>query len=230
MHQSTKTRKKLNRRYILKRALFVLATLVAIGIMSIANPFILSEGRDSVVSVTTRSLEIDEATPKRKIAATNVKAAELSEEALDEAAEESTPETPTTEESIQEEYIILTDSEKKMIASLVYLEARGESLECQEAVASVIINRFTTGDCNSIEDVIYAKRQFTPAKYVSSTTPTKTQLDIVEKIALTGPTIPEYVTYFRARYYHNWGGLHNYCYYSNTYFSYDQEVYNQVMN
>lgn len=162
----------------------------------------------------------------------------IEEQIAESAAEEATIVVPETEESDKDKetdtdndtdsyYVNLTKDEKHQLACLLYLEGRGESLECQYAICSVVINRFTTGDYDSILDVIYAKNQFQPARFISSTTPTKTQTDIVEEVCKEGPTIPEYVTYFRASYYHNWSGLVDYKAIDNTYFSYSTKLYNK---
>lgn len=125
-------------------------------------------------------------------------------------------------------YIDLTSNEKQMLASLLYLEARGESYECQKAIASVVINRFTTGNYNSISDVIYEKNQFTPAKYVKELVYNDEQIAAVEEICMNGPSIPEYVTYFRAHRYHSWGDLIAYKQIDSTYFSYSQALKAEV--
>lgn len=129
-------------------------------------------------------------------------------------------------------YIDLTEIEKYHFATLIWLEARGESIECQYAVASVVINRLTCcqkGYSNNkyedILDVIYAKNQFSPAHLITRNEPDQTQIDIVEEICKNGPTIPEYITYFRADYYHKWNNLKSWDYYDNTYFSYDVNIY-----
>lgn len=125
-------------------------------------------------------------------------------------------------------YINLTDSEKHQLACLIYLEARGESEECQYAVGSVVINRFTTGKYNSILDVIYAEGQFTPASQIKYTTPTDVQISIVEDLCLNGPTIPDYVTYFRADYFHTWSSTQDWKQIDKTYFSIDKKLYTQI--
>ena len=126
----------------------------------------------------------------------------------------------------EQDYIELTDDEKWQLACLIYLEARGESEECQYAVGSVVLNRLTEYDkYTCIEDVIYAKHQFTPAKLIPETTPYQLQLDIVDELCKHGPTIPKSVTYFRAGYYHNFDECIEYNYFSNTYFSHDRALY-----
>lgn len=138
-------------------------------------------------------------------------------------------EIETAESEMAEWYIELTEDEKYILATLIYLEGRGESLECQYAIGSVVLNRMTTSG-SDLESVIYAKGQFQPAYLISSTDPTGTQLEIVNQLCISGPTLPEYVTYFRAEYYHEWGDLNPYTCIDNTYFSYSGDVCRQVMS
>lgn len=55
--------------------------------------------------------------------------------------------------------IILSDAEREMIERVVAAEARGESFEGQAAVAEVIYNR-CINRCQSVEEVIWADKQF----------------------------------------------------------------------
>lgn len=116
-------------------------------------------------------------------------------------------------------YIELTEEEKHELACLIYLEGRGESLECQTAIGSVVLNRYTTGDYDSLHDVIYAEGQFTPAYLIDNTEPSITQIQIVNDLCMNGPTLPEYVTYFRANKYHTWSSTEPYKQIDGTYFS-----------
>lgn len=118
-------------------------------------------------------------------------------------------------------YIELTDDEIRDFATLVYLESGAESYECQCAVASVVINRMTTRGM-SLHDVIYERNQFSPAYLVSSTSPSESTLNAVMEVITNGPTIPEYVTFFRADYYFDWATP--YTAIDHTYFSYDENV------
>ena len=115
-------------------------------------------------------------------------------------------------------------SQIRDLATLVYLEAGSESLQCQKAVVSVVLNRMTTRN-QTFEQVVYAKNQFTPSGLIRYRKPSKTSYKATKYVLKHGPTIPEYVTYFRADYYFNWGN--RYKQYKNidrTYFSYDVKV------
>lgn len=124
--------------------------------------------------------------------------------------------------------VSLTADEANMLAALVTLEAQGESYECQKAVASLVINRMLTSNL-TLEGVIYQKNQFSTASKVASTTPTASCTNAVNDVLTNGTTIPIYVTFFRASYYHSWGDLVNYCCIDNTYFSYSQALKNQYV-
>ena len=114
---------------------------------------------------------------------------------------------------------VLTDEEKEMFAAIIYLEGGSESYECQLGIGSVILNRLESGYWgNTLESVLYAKNQFTPAHRIKSTTPTDTQRKVVEQLLTEGTTLPYYVMYFRAWYYFSWA--ESYSHIDDTYFSY----------
>lgn len=129
------------------------------------------------------------------------------------------PEVPTY-------YIQLTDDEKDILATLLYLEGNTESLECQKAICSVILNRMTMWDM-TLEEVVYQKTngfyQFSPAPNIEYYEPTITQIQIVEELIMSGPTIPEYVCFFRSDYYHDWPGINDFECFDHTYFSYSDK-------
>ena len=121
------------------------------------------------------------------------------------------------------DYIYLTEDEINTLATLVYLEARGESYECQKAVASVIINRMTTTGM-SLNEVVYQPKQFEPAALIERNEPNDQTLEAVKYVVKHGPTVPEYVTFFRADRYHRFGDLVDYAVIDNTYFSYSESL------
>lgn len=143
-----------------------------------------------------------------------------------------TPEEMTSQESLDEEskyehyYVYLTYEEEWALACLIWLESRGESIECQKAVASVVINRYVLDPYKypTLFDVIYEEGQFSPAKFIESTTPDDLQLSIAHEVAKFGPTIPEYVTYFRSKYYHEFTDLVDFKNIDDTYFSYSESL------
>ena len=115
----------------------------------------------------------------------------------------------------------LTAGERELLAQLLYHEARGESLECQKAVASVILNRVDSkiwGD--SLTDVIYAKNQFEPVVkgLLPNTKPLQKQYEAIDYVLENGATVPEEVLYFRADHYFEWAT--DFMNMDNTYFSF----------
>lgn len=115
----------------------------------------------------------------------------------------------------------VTPAEREMLARLVYREVNVESIDCQRAVVSVVLNRLENGRWgNSIKDVIYAEGQFSPAYLISSTTPNNTNYEAVDYVLRNGSTLPAYVLYFRADYHFNWQGYKPYTRIDKTYFGY----------
>lgn len=115
----------------------------------------------------------------------------------------------------------ITSAEREMLARIVFLESNTESIECQKAVVSVIINRWQDGYWgDTLRDVIYAKNQFTPSHHIYKTTPTETNYAAVDYVLKYGCTIPEYVKYFRTNHHFNWSGYEAYIKIDHTCFGY----------
>lgn len=134
------------------------------------------------------------------------------------------PTSPVTEPKI---FIDLSEDDQWLLSQVVYLESRGESTECQLAVASVVINRMETQG-KSMYDIIYAKNQFAVTPNIGKYTASRPVKEIVKKIINEGTTVPRCVTFFRADYYHNWSDLvQPYCSIDNTYFSHDIRLCSQ---
>lgn len=127
--------------------------------------------------------------------------------------------TTSRSQESREHYASLDDRET--LARLVFLEANTESLECQKAIVSVIINRVNSGYWgNTVNSVVYAKNQFTPASRIPYTTPTDINYEAVDYVLENGVTLPSYVLYFRANYHFNWFGYVPYTSMGSTYFGY----------
>lgn len=108
--------------------------------------------------------------------------------------------------------------DRELLARLLYTEARGESIECQRAVVSVVVNRLNSGYWGSTyKSVIEAQGQFDLGRKLENVTPNQTQYEVVDYVLNNGITIPSDVIYFRAGYYHSWAT--DYCQIDNTYFS-----------
>ena len=117
----------------------------------------------------------------------------------------------------------ITSAEREMLARLVYREANIESLECQMAVVSVVINRWQDGRWgDTLEEVIYAPYQFSPSGLIYKTTPNETNYQAVDYVLKNGSTLPKYCLYFRANYgfSNTWVGYTEYVQISTTYFGY----------
>ena len=115
----------------------------------------------------------------------------------------------------------ITSVEREMLARLVYREANIESLECQMAVVSVVINRWKDGRWgDTLEDVIYSPYQFTPANLIYKTTPTELNYTAVDLVLKNGCTLPPYCMYFRADYHFDWDGYKPYTQIDCTCFGY----------
>jgi spore germination cell wall hydrolase CwlJ-like protein len=105
----------------------------------------------------------------------------------------------------------ITSTEREMLTRLVYREANTESLECQMAVVSVVINRWQDGKWgDTIEEVIYSPYQFSPANLLYKTTPTELNYTAVDLVLQNGSTLPPYCMYFRADYHFDWDGYKPY--------------------
>ena len=115
----------------------------------------------------------------------------------------------------------ITSAEREMLARLVYREANTESLECQMAIVSVVINRWQDGRWgDTLEDVIYSPYQFTPANLLYKTTPTELNYTAVDLVLQNGCTLPPYCMYFRAEYHFDWDGYKPYTQIDTTCFGY----------
>lgn len=143
---------------------------------------------------------------------------------IDTVQEEPVISSMTCTESEPEPYMEMGESDVYELATLVYLESGTESFECQKAIASVVIYRMQNDDL-TLQEVIYAKNQFSPAYLIAQSEPSESTLQAVREVLQNGPSIPNYVTFFRADYYHNWSELIvPYCVIDHTYFSADTRL------
>lgn len=113
--------------------------------------------------------------------------------------------------------IQLTAAEMKTLAELIWVEARGESKEGQQAVAEVVLNRLNSGKFGeTLSNVIYGEGQFRSVPFLDDAEPYQCQYQAIER-ALYGPyVLPENVLYFATFPTNNriWGtiGAHIFCY------------------
>lgn len=113
--------------------------------------------------------------------------------------------------------IHLTYEEIQLLARMVWVEARGECDEGQQAVAEVVLNRLAADNFqDTLKGVIYADNQFRSVDFLDDAEPCQAQFQAIER-AIYGPYIlPEDVVFF-ATYRTNdnvWGqiGGHIFCY------------------
>lgn len=115
----------------------------------------------------------------------------------------------------------ITSEEREMLARLVYREANTESLECQMAVVSVVINRWQDGRWGeTLENVIYSPNQFTPANLLYTTTPTELNYTAVDLVLQNGCTLSPHVMFFRTDHHFDWEGYKPYTQIDYTCFGY----------
>lgn len=112
----------------------------------------------------------------------------------------------------------ISEYEREIVARLVYLEARNQSFLGQKAVVEVVFNRVISSEFpNTIEDVIYQENQFSPAKWIDSTTPTQEQYDVVDEVlSEIYPVLNSGVVFFSTEQYNDYLyeqiGDHYFCY------------------
>lgn len=128
------------------------------------------------------------------------------------------PTTPETEPPLSRySSIDLSEEDIDLLARIIWLEARGESFEGQQAVAEVVFNRMLSEYFpDTLHEVIYEKNQFTTARNVHNADPGSTQYMAIEA-ALNGPNIlPLDVVFFSVAPQNDniWGsiGNHVFCY------------------
>lgn len=127
--------------------------------------------------------------------------------------------TVTSYHTITDTNVTLTDQELHDLAAVVYLECGSCSYECQLAVVSTIINRVVV-DHLDLMSMIHDADQYSPAPRISYTTPSESCIQAVQDVIENGTTLPRYVKYFRAYYYHSWGDQQPYMNIDGVYFSY----------
>lgn len=117
--------------------------------------------------------------------------------------------------------IEITGQEMDELAALIYLEARGEPAEGQQAVAEVVFNRILSDGfhTNTVHDTIYDTKygvQFSPYKLVATTEATEAQYEAILKALYGENILPVEVVYFSRKPQNSrvWGSIccHWFCY------------------
>lgn len=113
--------------------------------------------------------------------------------------------------------IHLTQDEKDLLARLIWREARGESIEGQQAVAEVVFNRMLSDrfPTDTLRGTVMAEGQFRSRDFLNDTTADELQYKAIDR-ALAGPNILPIDVYYFATYQTNgnvWGtiGNHIFC-------------------
>ena len=120
-------------------------------------------------------------------------------------------------EEPQSRYGEITEDERELIARVIYLEARGEPAEGQQAVAEVILNRVAADNFpGSVEGVICQEGQFSTASAIPEAEPGEAQYAAVDAAMYGDPVLPMNVVYFSREGENDdaWGtiGEHVFCY------------------
>ena len=93
--------------------------------------------------------------------------------------------------------IHLTLEEKQLLARVVWVEAQGESLEGQQAVAEVVLNRMASKDyADTLKGVIYAENQFRSVPLLEDAQPYQAQYEAIESTIYGPYVLPEDVMHF----------------------------------
>ena len=91
----------------------------------------------------------------------------------------------------------LTWEQQQLIAKLIWLEARGESKEGQQAVAEVVFNRMLSDEFgDTVNDVIYGKDAFRSVPYLEDAKPTQAQYEAIDRALYGTPVLDQNVFYF----------------------------------
>lgn len=120
-------------------------------------------------------------------------------------------------------YAEVSREDCELIAKIVYLEARGEPLEGQQAVAEVILNRVAADNFpDSVEEVVFqgmdgnGALQFTTARCLDEAEPSDEQYAAVGQALYGEPVLPMDVVFFSTTGENSrtWGAIggHIFCY------------------
>lgn len=96
----------------------------------------------------------------------------------------------------------ITTKEINTLAKLTYLEARGESDQGQRAVVEVVLNRVEHNKFpDTVQEVVFARNQFTPAKYIHKTKATSREYRNVYHVlnSRSQPILPRDTVYFSTK-------------------------------
>ena len=93
--------------------------------------------------------------------------------------------------------IELTGEERELLARMIWVEARGECAEGQQAVAEVVLNRLVSGKyAETLRGVIYDQGQFESTPLLKDAEPYQAQYQAIDRALYGDPVLPEDVFYF----------------------------------
>ena len=142
---------------------------------------------------------------------------------IEEETSEPEPEPEPEPAAYQEIADVITDDEIEMLARLLFLEAGNQSIEGQRAVIEVVFNRLLSDEFpNTLNDVVYAENQFSPAHLIPSTTPTDEQYEVIQIVLTDTETVLDRGVVFFSRgqyndYLYDKIGDHYFCYSTKSY-------------
>lgn len=94
----------------------------------------------------------------------------------------------------------LTKKDRTLLAKIIWLEARGETFEGQQAVAEVVFNRMKSDKfvTSTLEGTIMAENQFRTVKFLDTAKPGELQYKAIDR-ALSGDNVLSEDVFFFAR-------------------------------
>ncbi len=113
--------------------------------------------------------------------------------------------------------IHLTRQEQTLLAKVIWVEARGESPEGQQAIAEIVFNRMVSDAFpDTLSEVIFAEGQFASASLLDTAAPSQPQFEAIENALTSTAVLPIDVVYFarNPKTSNVWGqiGGHVFCY------------------
>lgn len=125
----------------------------------------------------------------------------------------------TAEAKKKTQEIVINEDDRETLARLLFLEGHTEGDECQRAIISVVLNRVEYGMWgDTIDDVIYFKRQFSTARKIKRTEATEKEFENIDWIIKNGKTLPDEVLFFRLKSYRGSKNYDTYRKIDRTYF------------
>lgn len=125
------------------------------------------------------------------------------------------------------EYMKFSEEDLYIFEQTVYLESGGESVECQMAVGSCILNRMVNEN-KSLQEVVYEPGQFDVAPNIGIASVSDKTKWVCKVLLKYGPSLPTCVTSFRTETYHNFDCINPYCQIGPVYFSHDTRYCNDI--